>query len=104
MRTQTRLEKQLATVNEKLEGDEPPEVTPEQLSVLLGGFIDQIGGRTGLDVTGSKINLRVGFSGRGGGSFVVPSVGVDTSKLPELHDVQFELSRRPSDGLRVVPD
>ena len=104
VRAQARLEKQLATVSAKLDGDEPSEVTPDQLSELLGGFIDQIGGRTGLDIKGTKINLRVGFSGRGGGSFVVPSLGVDTAKLPELHDVQFDLTRRPSDGLRNPAD
>lgn len=97
-RSQERLEQQLRAANEKLDGTDPPEVTPDQLSELLGGFIDKVGGRTGLDLHGTKINLRVGFSGRGGGAFVVPSLGVDPSKLPELHDVQFDLSRRPSDG------
>lgn len=104
VQAQKRLEKQLATVSEQLEGDEPPEVTPDQLSELLGSFIDRVSGRTGLAIKGTNVNLRIGFSGRGGGSFVVPSVGVDASKLPELHDVQFDLIRRPADGVRSAEE
>jgi hypothetical protein len=98
-RARARLERQVATLNEKIEGGAPPELAPEQLSAVLGEFVDRVAGRTGLEVTGTRINLKVGFSGRGGGSIVVPSLGTDREQLPELHDVQLDLTRGLRTGL-----
>lgn len=91
-RARARLEKQLRAVTEQLKGVEPPEVTPEHLSELLQVFIKTVGRDTGLTLTSGRVNLKVGFSGRGGGTFVLPAVGVDASKIPELHEIQLDLA------------
>lgn len=91
-RVQARLEKQLSILSEKIEGKEAPELTPDQLSGLLGGFIEKVRGQTGLEVTGTQLRLKVGFSGRGGGAFVVPTAGVDPATLPELHEIRIDLT------------
>ena len=61
-----RLKKQLGNATDQLEGKQPPELTPDQLSHLLGRFIDQVGAQTGLRLSGTRLNLKVGFTGRGG--------------------------------------
>lgn len=90
------LAKQVSVLSDKVDGREPPELTSEQLSELLSGFVDTVGAQTGLHVSGTRLDLKVGFSGRGGGTFVVPAFGVDPDTLPQLHDVRLELTR---DGL-----
>lgn len=86
------LSKQLVVANEQLDGGEAAEVNPEQLSELLSSFVSSVGKSTGLENVGTKLNLKVGFSGRGGGSFVVPSVGSDPDRFPELHELSIDLA------------
>jgi hypothetical protein len=87
-----RLEKQLDNATGQLKGEVPPELTPDQLSHLLGRFIDQVGSQTGLRLSGTRLNLKVGFTGRGGGSFVVPTADMDPKDLPGLQDIVLDLS------------
>ena len=86
-----RLAKQLDQTAAQLEGSEAAEVKPEQLSALLSDFVKGVGEQTGLRNAGTELNLKVGFTGRNGGGFVVPSAGADPDKFPELHDIKIEL-------------
>lgn len=89
-----RLTEQLQQVTAQLDGGEAVEVKPEQLSMLLSDFVKRIGEQTGLRNSGTELNLKVGFTGRNGGGFVVPSAGADVDKFPELHDIKIELTPR----------
>lgn len=87
-----RLSKQLDQAIAQIEGDEAPEIQPDQLSAVLSDFVAGIGAQTGLRNVGTELNLKVGFTGRNGGGFVVPSAGSDRDKFPELHNVKIELA------------
>lgn len=98
------LEKQLANLSEQIEGKEAPELTPEHLSQLLGDFVEKVGAQTGLEIGGTQLNLKVGFSGRGGGAFVIPTVGVDPATFPELHELNLNLTRSGVTLTELQPD
>lgn len=100
----TRLSKQVDQLTAQLGEGEAPDLQPEQLSALLSDFVDGVGAQTGLRNVSTELNLKVGFTGRNGGSFVVPSAGADRDLFPELHNIKIELvpsSLEPLDETKV---
>ena len=88
---QGRLSKQVDQLTSQLGDGEAPVLQPAQLSALLSEFVGVVGAQTGLRNVSTELNLKVGFTGRNGGSFVVPSAGTDRDLLPELHNIKIEL-------------
>jgi chromosome segregation ATPase len=91
-RESANLTNRLKAARLKLEGKGiPVELDASEVAEILDDFVGQLRLRSsGLVTQGSEIKLKVAFGARG---FVVPTAGMASEDLPELHEIRLDLGR-----------